>query len=91
MLKVYAVRDVKADSFSEGLITTGTDGLALRIFADACQDGRTNLAKYPSDFMLYRLGEYDPSSGLLTALAVPELVGTASQFVKRDAVPEVVA
>lgn len=80
MMKLYAVRDVKADSFGSPM-SIATKGLALRGFADACADERSELAKYPDDYMLYELGTYDPNSGTVASHSVPEFVVSARSVV----------
>lgn len=82
MLKIYAVRDVKADAFG-ALIGCPTKGLAIRAFSDACADGNSPMARCPEDYSLYELGSYDPSSGLLTPHRLPELVVSASSIVEQ--------
>lgn len=80
MLKVFAVRDVKADAFGNP-ICVQTKGLAVRAFSDACADPRSPMAQYPEDYMLYEIGKYDPATGLLSGISVPELVATASEII----------
>lgn len=79
-LKVYALRDVKADAFGP-LMTVETKGLALRALADAVQNPQSRISQYPEDFMLYELGEYDPNSGELVPHRVPELVATVQAVI----------
>jgi hypothetical protein len=80
MLKVFAVRDVKADAFGN-LITVPTKGLATRAFADACADSRSPMAQYPEDYTMYEIGVYDPNSGTIKGHALPELVMTAVEAI----------
>lgn len=65
-MKLFAVRDVKADAFGAPM-SIATEGLARRSFLEACHNPQSELAKYPTDYQLYQLGEYDPNSGLLSA------------------------
>lgn len=81
MLRVYAVRDVKADAFGS-LIVCPTKGLALRAFADACADQRSPMAQYPEDYNLYELGTFEPNSGELVGHKVPVHVASASSVVE---------
>lgn len=93
MLKLFAVRDVKADAFG-AVVGMPTKGLASRGFLEACQDPKSPMAQYPDDYSLYLIGEYDPATGSVKGLAVPELVVTASEVlasVKRGQVEEVAA
>lgn len=90
MMLIFAVRDVKSESYLS-LITLATKGLALRGFAEACSDARSPLAQYPSDFMLYELGTYDPSSGRIEAYKVPVWVASASDVVEQLKLAQLVA
>lgn len=82
MLKLFAVRDVKADAFGSPM-SISTRGLALRSFFDACQAPNSELMRFPEDYMLYELGEYDPNSGLIVAYNLPLLVCTATSVVMK--------
>lgn len=77
MMKLFAVRDVKGDSFSAPLCCP-TRGIALRGFSDACATPGSDFNKYPEDYQLYEIGEYEPNSATIKALALPSLVATAS-------------
>lgn len=77
MMKLFAVRDVKADSFGNP-ITVQTVGVALRSFTDACNSGQSDLNKYPEDYMLYEIGTYDPASATVLGHQTPKLIATAS-------------
>jgi len=76
MMKLFAVRDVKADSFGNPF-TIATVGLAVRSFTDACKQD-SDLRRYPEDYMLYEIGSYDPFTGMVTALQVPKMVASAA-------------
>lgn len=82
MLKVFAVRDVKADAYGN-LICVQTSGLALRAFADACADSRSPMAQYPEDYSMYELGTFDPSTGVISGHRLPVLVATASSVIEQ--------
>lgn len=83
MLKVFAVRDVKADAFGS-LICVSTQGLATRSFLDACLNPQSPMAQYPEDYSLYELGEYDPNSGSVIGHKLPVLICTASELLARS-------
>lgn len=79
MLKIYAVRDAKAEAYGS-LICCATAGLATRAFADACADSRSPMASYPKDYDLYELGTFDPSSGQVVGYALPKFIASASEM-----------
>jgi len=72
MVKIFAIRDKKADSYMVPFFQHNAP-LAMRSVAGAMMDDTTSLAQYPDDFDLYELGTYDDQSG--------ELVGRAPQFI----------
>lgn len=76
MLKVFAVRDVKADAYG-ALICVPTQGLAMRAFIEAAADPRGPIAQYPTDYSLYELGTFDPNSGTLIGHKTPIFVSSA--------------
>lgn len=81
MMKLYVVRDVKADCFGAPM-SIATEGLARRSFLEACLDQRSELSKYPEDYMLYQVGSYDPNSGSLSVLfPAPLFIVSASAVV----------
>ena len=80
VMKVYSVYDEKALVY--GLPTCfSTDGLALRSFADLVSNQNSNVNKYPSDFKLYRIGEFnDANAEMISITPVYLAVGTQYAF-----------
>lgn len=77
-MKVYSVYDEKALVY--GLpICFSTDGLALRAFADLVSNPNSNVNKYPSDFKLYRIGEFNDTTGELIS-NIPVYLAVGSQY-----------
>lgn len=79
MLKVFAVRDVKADAYGS-LICVQTIGLATRAFRDACQAPQSQLGLYPEDYSLYELGTFDPVAGSLQGHKTPTYICSATEI-----------
>lgn len=67
MLKVYSVRDIKADAFDERLMCLPTVGIAERGFIEACLNPKSDMSQYPADYSLFEIGTYEPNTGALTA------------------------
>lgn len=80
IMKVYAVRDIKADLFKPPF-TCATNGVALRAFADACNDKQSDLGVHPEDYELFHVGEFDDSQGVVRPVEHVRL-GLGSEFVK---------
>lgn len=86
MLKIFALRDVKSDSYG-GLLCLPTAGIAMRGLMEILANPESPLSKYPDDYSLYELGEFDPSSGMVTALKVPVFVTSVLSLVKPAPAP----
>lgn len=80
-MKLFAVRDLKADSFGAP-ISVATKGLALRSFQDVCLDARSEIAKYPEDYSLFELGDYDPNSGVIVSHQAPKHIVSAVSVIQ---------
>lgn len=80
IVMVVAVRDQKADQFGHPWYAQ-TIPMALRHFADAVQNSDpTNLWRnHPEDFALFKLGEFDQSTGEFTCHK-PQQLCIASDF-----------
>lgn len=63
-LGVYSVFDRKAAVFARPFVAPN-DAMAVRSFLAARQDPSTELAKFPEDFSLHRLGSFDDDTGEL--------------------------
>lgn len=81
--KVFSVYDVKAQTYANPFLFTHK-GEAIRAFMTGATDKSTSLNKYPSDYKLYYLGEFDDQSGKLHSIPNPEYLNTASDFVHNE-------
>lgn len=77
-LKAYCIRDSKAEVFNTPFFQK-THGEAERSFKTLATDGTSMVSKYPTDYDLYYLGEYDDNSGKLIPLDTPQHVTKAVQ------------
>lgn len=82
-MMLYALRDVKADSFTVPVAFT-RDELAVREVGQMIAHKQGDPGKYPADFSLYRIGSFDSSSGELKSLQIPELVASCLSMVPKD-------
>ncbi|AXL15215.1 nonstructural protein [Microviridae sp.] len=81
MMKLFAVKDVKTEAYANPWCVR-TEAVAIRGFAQACEDKETDWHKFPDDFSLYELGDYNPESGIINGHADPKRLCSASEFVK---------
>jgi len=77
--KLYAVYDTKAKFFTNPFVAQN-DMVALRLFASAVRDPATDISKFPVDYTLFRIGEYDDEKGMLFPLLTIENLGMGSRF-----------
>lgn len=81
MLKIYSIRDAKAEVFNTPFFQK-THGEAERNFRTICNDDKSTVNKYPDDYDLYYLGDYDDNSGKLSPLDTPQHIIKAIQCVE---------
>lgn len=86
-MKLYSVYDKKA-MFFDSPFCVENDIQAARAFDQAVNDPRSTLSKYPADFALYCLGEYDPGTGFVKCPDIPIFTHEAMEFVRKSAVGE---
>jgi len=79
ILQAFSVYDSKAKAFSPPFFQAN-NALAIRAFTELANDeGRNNVSRFPEDFSLHHIGEFDDSTGKLSELP-PTNLGLASQF-----------
>lgn len=64
-MKMFSIFDSKAQTYCTPFFSQ-TLGTALRDFAFAANDKTTNIGRYPSDFVLFELGEFCLNDGSVT-------------------------
>lgn len=68
----YSVYDRAVKAFMP-VFFARTDGEAIRSFGDLFSDPKHSFSQHPEDYVLYRVGAFDDSTGTLTSDVV-ELV-----------------
>lgn len=61
----FSIHDSKAEAFMQPFFAP-TMGIAERSFQEACRNPETPMAKYPADFSLWVVGEFDEATGTLS-------------------------
>lgn len=85
-MNVFAVYDGKASFFGRPFFEQ-TDASAIRVFADAVNDGNPNNMwnRHPEDYSLWRVGSFDDALGKLEACMPESLVtGSAIRDLRAD-------
>lgn len=75
---IVSVFDSAAGAFGRPIFVPAI-GLAMRSFTQEVNAVREDnqMNKHPSDFVLYRLGEFDDSTGAISGLDRPEVLARA--------------
>lgn len=60
------------------------EALAVRAVVNLANDANTHISRNPLDFVLYHVGNFDDSTGVLTA-GPPKLYGSAFQLAEASA------
>lgn len=79
--QVYTVYDSKAEVYLQPFMFK-TKGEAIRAFTETVNDNKSNISRYPEDFTLFHLGEYDDNSGQYKLLEIKVSIGLALEFKK---------
>ena len=80
---IYSVRDTKSSMFLS-LMESNNDDIAKRRFSISLQDTNLLMHKFPEDFELYRMGDFDPSDGQIDVLPEPVLVCLGLDLIAKD-------
>ena len=80
-LKAFTVYDSKAEAYLAPFFTQSR-GLALRSFTDAVNTKDHSFNRYPSDFTLFEIGEFDEEAGRLVPHQALVSLGVAVEFLR---------
>lgn len=86
MLKMYSIRDAKAEIFNTPFYKK-THGEAERDFKTLVNDVKASINAYPEDFDLWYLGEYDDLTGGFKTLDTPQHITKAVNVIDRSITP----
>lgn len=75
-LKIFSIRDSKGEAFGQPFFQK-THGEAERNFKTLVSDEKSMISKFPEDFDLYYIGEYDDQKGLIKSLDTPQHITKA--------------
>ena len=78
-LKVYTVYDSKVGAYLNPFFMK-SNGECLRAWHEVCNDPQSNISKYPSDFTLFEIGEWDDSTGEFSMYTAKQPLGTALEY-----------
>jgi len=82
-MKLFSMYDVKAQSFGQPFAESSTIN-AIRGFEIAVNDDtKSTLARFPDDFCLMELGDFDQNTGTITVPPHPLNLGSARSVLKQ--------
>lgn len=70
---MYCVRDTKV-GFDPQIIIQANESAAVRGFKFLISNPEAMQGKFPEDYELYQVGEFDTDSGLIVSCAPPQFV-----------------
>lgn len=85
-LKIFSICDVKAGAFLAPFFQRSS-AEALRSFETAVNDPQSTFSRYPTDFTLFELGEFDDASATITLHEAKRPLAGALELVKRSEAP----
>lgn len=81
MTKMFSVYDSKVGAYLQPFFMR-SKGEALRGFQELANDPNTQFAKYPSDFTLFEIADFEERTGKITPHKAKISLGLALNFVK---------
>lgn len=80
-LVIFSVYDSKVQSYANPFYANHR-GEALRGLEEVANDKTHNIGKYPADFTLFELGNFDSDTGKFVLHSTPISLGVAIEYVK---------
>lgn len=90
-LKLYSIYDSKLEAYAQ-IFSMPTKGAAIRAWISTVNDRSTDINKYPADYTLFEIGEFDDQTGNLTCHHAKLNLGTALEVLNnptQNKIPEV--
>lgn len=79
-ISMFAVRDLKAGTYGQPFALSNRQ-VAMRTFTTWVSNPESFFSKFPHDFELYQVGNFDQVSGRLITFDLPDYVCRASDLV----------
>lgn len=78
-MKIFSIYDSKVKAFTTPFFRDHAQN-AIRGFSQLVSDSKTDMAKWPDDYYLYELGEFDEIQGKFINHDSPFSLGSGLQF-----------
>jgi len=79
---VTAVKDLKSDQFLQPQFSRSLADV-MRSWEIVANEGNSLVSKFPDDYVLYKLAEFNPDTGEILALDHPDFLASAAEMKKR--------
>ncbi len=79
-VKIFSVYDVKTAVYNVPMFAHNV-GHAVRIFTDQVKNPDSPYNAHPEDYQFFEVGSWDDHTGVVTGLAKPHLLTTASEVI----------
>lgn len=85
-MKYFCIFDKKSGAFNPHMFAELSIADAVRAVQMSLDEGKSRIAKFPADFQLYLIGDFDPMTGVLTppaptgAICVEEVASIQAQY-----------
>jgi len=83
---IFALYDEKTQAYF-GVHESPTAGHAIRAFGDHVQNQNSPMSRHAGDYKLYKLGNLDPTSGLIGIEKQPVYLSCALDFTSKTLTP----
>lgn len=87
-LKVFAIHDAKAEAYLQPFFMANK-GTAIRAITELMEKNDHQFSKYPEDFTLFELGEYDDQNGQMLPHTTPMPLCKAIELRKATTTPQI--
>ena len=79
ILKMFSILDTKAKAYMTPQFHMTAD-VAIRDFTERANDGQSMISRYPEDFALFEIGEFNALKGEMNPLPTPHSLGNAVSY-----------
>jgi len=78
--KIYSVYDQAVEAYAAP-VALASDAQARRAFVDHVMKDE-NIAKFPQDFAIYYVGEFDDSAGVFKPMDIPKMILSGQEAIR---------
>jgi hypothetical protein len=77
--KIFSVHDSAAAAYLPPFFLP-TEAMAIRTLTDCVHDENHAFSKNPTDYVLYCIGTFDDSTGIIVDSVTPEIIKTCNEL-----------